>query len=165
MIKKEQSSTNGITGLAEEVAVAEQALLRQREQKANLEKQIQEAVQAGNVETAKSLRQQLTTLDASIAEDAERLLRLATAKREAELPAAEAERDRLAQVAANLRARYNELRTELEQADFAFYAANQHAGSLRHTITDAKREIAAQDARRVRMAELAANPPKLAWRR
>ena len=165
MTKKEQLPTNPTAKLAEEVTAAEQSLSELREQKTALEKWLHEAVQAGNVETAKSLRQQLTELDASIVEGEDRLLRLGTARREAELPAAEAERERLMQAAAGLRAKYDALRTELEQTDFAFNAVDQHVRSLKHMIADARRQVATQDAQRARMVAQQANPPKLAWRR
>ena len=162
---KKQTEANNTAKLAEEVTAAEQTLHEKRAQKTALEKQLQEAVQAGNVESAKNLRQQLAELDASIVEGEDRLLRLGTARREAELPAAEAERERLMQAAAGLRAKYDALRTELEQTDFAFNAVDQHVRSLQATIADRKRQIAAQDRQRARMAERVANPPTLAWRR
>lgn len=147
---KDKQPENDLTKLSAELAEIEQGLSTQRAEKHEIEKKLELASQSGDFAARKNLRQKIDALDASITRASERSLRVATAKREAELPAVEADCQRLTQVLADKQAKLSEASAEHEKANFAFFDAQTRVRLLQSDIAVGKREIAKQDAEAAR---------------
>ncbi len=146
----EQQEPNNLEKLTAEVAALGQELNLRRVEKAEVEKRIRVAVQSGDVAARSSLQQHVAELELAIKEVEHRALRLSLRQREAELPKALAEYERVTQDRADRDAKLTEARTAFEKANFAFMDADSRVRMLRYNIADAKLEIAKQDAQQAK---------------